>query len=62
MTTQHLATLMFVGALIGVVIALIFIGLLALFDLEVNSGVVGAVAGGAAGAVTVAIARRMRWT
>lgn len=60
MTTRSIATLMVLGGLIGALIALIFIGVLGLIDVEVSSGVVGAVAGAVAGATSVAIARRMR--
>jgi hypothetical protein len=51
---------MAVGAVIGLVVALLFIGGLALFDAEVHSGVVGAVAGAVAGAAGVVLANRMR--
>lgn len=51
---------MFVGALIGMIIALTFVGILNLFEVEVASGVVGAVAGAVAGVVSAAVVGRMR--
>ena len=60
MTTRKITTLMLVGAVIGLVVASIFIGLLALIDIDLSSSVVGAVAGSVAGAVSVVITERMR--
>jgi hypothetical protein len=53
---------MIVGAVVGPVVALDFIGALTMFDADVNFGVVGAAAGAMAGATTVALTNGVpRW-
>lgn len=49
-----------IGAVLGIGVALLTMAALALLDVEVNSGVVGAIAGAVAGTVTPMVANRTR--
>lgn len=60
MTGRRLVVFSAIGALVGLVIALVLIGALAVFDVEASSAVVGAIAGATAGVLSVAITQRIK--
>lgn len=49
-----------IAAVLGVVVGLVCVGVLTLLNLDVSSGVVGAIAGGVTGAVIPVVVKRQR--
>lgn len=49
-----------VGAVLGIGVALVLAAALTIFEIEVNSGIVGAIAGAVAGTITPLVANRIR--